>query len=238
MLDNIVIEPMTEQFILWRCLHGGPLSKETIDEWPSGEAEAWETHRAINVPLLGKIIKTYRTCAMLARDGDSIVGFLRFYPKILFSIEEAGQLCLQQAFPAGPSERLVGERFPLLEEIQEKTLTVHCLMTGSPFQDKTPYQRKGIGTRMARELMRWAKENGWESIEARSFEDIPLFYERTGNAGRSFWEKLGFRVVKTDSEPAFQQEGEFVRRAKKQAAAQGLDPEIVKNRYTMRIDLT
>jgi hypothetical protein len=37
--------------------------------------------------------------------------------------------------------------------------------------------------------------------------------------------------------PAFQQENEFVRQAKQQAAALGLCPEVIQNRYTMRIEL-
>ena len=173
---------------------------------------------------------------MLAKDGKRIVGFLRFYPKALCAVEKAGALCLQQAFPAGASEDFVETVFPPLADIVDKTLTVHCLMTGSPFQDKNPYQRKGIGTRMVQELMRWAKENGWQSVEARSYDDIPLLYENTGNAGRRFWEKIGFRLVKTEIEPAFQNEGEFVRKLRQQAEVMGLNPESTLNRYTMRIE--
>ena len=33
MIENVVVEPMTEEFIVWRCLHGGPLSCKTIDLW-------------------------------------------------------------------------------------------------------------------------------------------------------------------------------------------------------------
>jgi len=234
MRDNITIEPMSEDFILWRCLHRGPLSQETIGQWPSDQAESWETHRAINVPLLAKLIKTYGTCAMLAKDGEQVIGFLRFYPKVLFSMEGAGKLCLQQAFPAGPSERFIETRFPPLEDIEDKTLTVHCLMTGSPGQQENPYQRRGIGTRLVRELMGWAKEKGWESIETPSYEDIPLLYEHTGNAGRSFWEKLGFRRIQTEINPAFQGESEFVQKLREQAVAAGLDSEAFKNRYMMR----
>ena len=131
MIENIVIEPMTESFILWRCLHGGPLSKESVDHV---EVDM-ETFRARNVPLLKKIIETYGSCAMLARDGEQIVGSLRFYPKILCYMEgEPGELCLQQAFPAGASDSFVETAFPPLEDIQEKTLVVHCVMTGSPGQ--------------------------------------------------------------------------------------------------------
>lgn len=37
-------------------------------------------------------------------------------------------------------------------------------------QKGSPYQRKGLGTRMPRALMAWARQSGWEAIEARSFD--------------------------------------------------------------------
>jgi hypothetical protein len=77
MYKNIVVESMTESFILWRCLNGGPLSKNTINKFPKKRDE-WKVHRLINKPLLTKIIETYGTCAILARDGNQVVGFLRF----------------------------------------------------------------------------------------------------------------------------------------------------------------
>jgi len=236
MLENISIEPMDERFILWRCLHRGPLSPETIDRYPSDAEVDWTTRRRINIPLLRRIIKTYGTCAILAKDGDHVVGSLFFYPKILYSLKEAGGLCLQQAYPYGPSEHLVETRFPPIEDIKEKTLKVRYLMTGSPFQKENPYQRKGIGTLMARELIRWAKEKGWESIEATANEDLDILYTHTGQAGRRFWGKLGFHVVKTETKPRFR--GKFLKTMLEQAKTQGLIPEDAQNKYTMRIELT
>jgi hypothetical protein len=237
MIDNIVIEPMTEQFILWRCLHSGPLTKNTIDKWPNGEAEGWKTHRARNIPLLRKLIETYGTCALLAKASNQIVGTLRFYPKILCYMEgKPGALCLQSAFPTGPSDGFVETVFPPLDAIEEKALVVHCVMTGSPFQNENPYQRKGIGTLMVQELIQWAKNHGWESIEVQTHQDIPLLYENTGVAGRRFWENLGFRVGQTDIDPSFPREGDFHQKAREQAIAHGLNPE-VGTRYTMRLDL-
>lgn len=233
MIENIVIEPMSESFILWRCLHSGPLSKKSIDRVEMD----METFRARNVSLLKKITETYGSCAMLAKDGEQIVGSLRFYPRTLCYMEgELGELCLQQAFPAGPSDNFLETAFPPLEDIQEKTLMVHCVMTGSPGHKENPYQRIGIGTRMAGELIRWAREHGWESIEVQTHQDIPLLYENTGRAGRRFWEKLGFRLARTDIDPALDPEGTLARKAREQAVAQGLNPEI-RTRYTMRLEL-
>ena len=41
-MDNVVVQPMTEEFILWRCLHGGPLLCNTIDQLPADSPMPWE----------------------------------------------------------------------------------------------------------------------------------------------------------------------------------------------------
>lgn len=236
MLSDVIIEPMGKDFILWRCLHGGPLSKENIEKLSGEYADHLGKRRDINVPLLKKLIKRYGACAILAKDGDLVVGTLRFYPKILFADESISGFCLQQDPPCGPSESSVAREFPPLEDIQDKTLKVHCMMTGSPMQKQNPYQRKGIGTRMAGELIRWAKEKGWESIEATAYEEVEIMYANFGAAGRSFWEKLGFVLVKTEIEHELG--GEFLQKMQEQVVAMGLSAEDARNKHTMRLDLT
>lgn len=239
-VKDVRIEPMTEDFILWRCLHSGPLSPSGIEVLPpSGTgpgAMQWERHRSVNVPLLRKLIRTYGSCAMLAIDREEVVGFLRFYPKALLPLADAGRMCLQQAHPAGPSEALVEQPFPVLEDLEDRTLSVHCMMTGSPKQQDNPYQRKGIATRMARELVSWARAQGWEAVEATAFEDLDVLYAVTGDAGKSFWDKLGFRVTAKDRLPV-EVWGDFLPTIHEQARAAGLDPEDSRNHYTLRLDL-
>jgi N-acetylglutamate synthase-like GNAT family acetyltransferase len=114
------------------------------------------------------------------------------------------------------------------------------MMTGSPLQKKNPYQRKGIGTRMVRALIEWAKANGWERIEADSFEDIPIIYDITGSAGHTFWEKLGFRLADRHLHPELQdrsQYAEFITTLEEQAKSIGLPPETVRDRLVMRLEL-
>ena len=163
MIEDVVIEPMTEAFILWRCLHGGPLSCKTIDQWPAASTMLLERYRDRNTPLLKKLIQTYGTCAIVARDGEKVVGQLRFYPKVVCAMN-GGYLCLQQDPPAGPADGFADSDFPEPTSIEDKTLSVHCMMTGSSLQAENPYQRKGIGTRMAETLIQWAGANGWEHI--------------------------------------------------------------------------
>lgn len=235
---EIVIEPMTENFILWRCLHFGPLTCRTIDQWPSDSQIDLERYRTRNIPLLAKLTLTYGACAILARVDKRIVGQLRFYPKIVWDMKDAGEMCLQQDYPNGPVDGFTNTEFPPLEQIEDKTLAIHCLMTGSPLQEENPFQRKGIGTRMAKSLIEWAKTKGWERIEVDAFEDLPHIYEITGSAGINFWQKLGFRVVDRHPHPHLKGHDEFVAKLEEQAKSAGISPERAKDRIVMHYDLT
>jgi GNAT superfamily N-acetyltransferase len=237
MVKDVVIEPMTGEPLLWRCLHHGPLSRDTIDTWPVGGEVPWERCRKRNLPLLAKLTRTYGACAIVARDGGQIVGHLRFYPKAVCRMVDAGCLCLQQDYPAGPADDFADADFPSPSRIDDKTLVVHCLMMGSPLQRENPYQRKGIGTRMAKGLIEWARANGWHRIEADSFEDLPLIYEITGQAGHTFWEKLGFRLIDRHPHPDLQEPSVFLITLDEQAASLGLAPERVRDRLVMGLDL-
>ena len=177
MSDRVIIEPMREEFILWRCLHNGPLTRNTIDQGASTDTMSFDQYRERNTALLQKLTRVYGACAMLARDGEEIVGQLRFYPKSVCELEGAGGLCLQQDPAAGPTGEFVESQFPHLSEIKDKTLMVHCMMTGTSLRKDNPYQRRGIGTHMVRALIHWAEANHWEAIEADSFEDLPIIYE-------------------------------------------------------------
>lgn len=235
-MGDVIIEPMRGDLILWRCLHGGPLSAENIDRPAPHPGIDWPSTRARNVPLLNKLVETYGACAIIARDGVRVVGTLRFYPKALCSFGEGGAaFCLQQAYPAGPKDDLVAGVFPALGELADKTLFVHCLLVASPEGDPGRYRRKGLATRLARELVRWAGERGWEAIEACAYEEIPMLYAVAGVAGKRFWEKIGFSCVHADTEPGMT--GDLLEAIRRDAVAAGIPAERAANRYRMRREL-
>jgi hypothetical protein len=236
MPDELVIKPMSEDFLLWRCLHGGPLNRHNIDSPPPHIEVDWPSARARNIPLLRKLTQTYGACAILARDGEDVVATLRFYPKALCSFGVGAGFCLQQSYPAGPKDDLAAGLFPPLETLADKTLFVHCLMVVSPPGEPNRYRRKGLATRLALELIRWAGERGWSAIEANSYEEIPMLYAISGTAGRRFWEPLGFSLVHQDTEPAIS--GDLLEKLRAEAVAAGLQAENAANRYGMRIELT
>ncbi len=234
MSDEVVIEPMREDFLLWRCLHSGPVSRETVDLPPADPALPWPSYRARNLPLLLKLTRAYGACAVAARLGDRIVGHLRFYPRQILDMNGGRGLCLQQDAPCGPSEDLAERDFPPLAEMTDRTLVVHCLMMGSPRLKENPHQRKGLGSRMVRALIEWAANQGWDAIEANAFEDLPVVYEITGCAGRAFWEKLGFALVSREPHPDLRERHPFVLTLEAQAAAAGIAPERARDRLVMR----
>ena len=237
MLDHIQVEPMTGDFILWRCLHGGPLTCDSIEQWPPDRPLPWQRYRTRNLPLLQGLTRTYGACAIVARDGRKIVGQLRFYPKAIWQLAGAGEFCLQQDFPSGPTDDFANRDFPPLAALEDKTLAIHCLMTGSPQQQENPYQRKGIGARMVRTLIQWSTSQGWRYLEANAFEDLPLIYEITGSAGHTFWEKLGFSLVSRHPHPYLQHPSDFLTTLEAQAKAAGIPLAHAKDQLIMRLAL-
>ena len=83
-------------------------------------------------------MKVYGTTAIIARDGEQVMGTLRFYPKALCSFGETGVgFCLQQEYPAGPADGFAERRVPPLHELIDKALFVHCLMIAPVKDDPT-----------------------------------------------------------------------------------------------------
>ncbi len=238
MTEPLVVEMMPGETILWRCLHGGPLTAGSIDERDERGRIPWEDFRDRNLSFLENMTRTYGACAVAARSGGRFVGHLRFYPKAVRALADPGVgLCLQQSFPYGPPADFGRRAFPPLRTLEDKTLVVHCMMVASGGPGGEDYRRQGLGRRMALSLIGWAAAKGWRVIEATAYASLPIIYTVSGQAGRSFWEGLGFRLVRTEREPLLEEENDFVRTMREQAQARGLDPSAIADKHTMRLDL-
>jgi hypothetical protein len=239
MTEPLVVEMMSENSILWRCLHAGSLTADSIENWNQDGNIPWPEFRARNLRVLKNLTDTYGACAVIARRGSFFIGHLRFYPKAVLDLARPGLgMCLQQEFPSGPAKDFGRKRFPPLSEIEDKTLVVHCMMLTSGGPEGELVRRKGIGTRMARTLIDWAKAKGWRAIESTAYEDLPIIYAITGQTGRSFWEKLGFQLIRIEHEPALEVESDFILKVRAEARERGLDPATIKNKYIMRLELS
>jgi GNAT superfamily N-acetyltransferase len=238
-IEELVVEMMGEDFILWRCLHGGPLTRESIEQWPQDQALPWAEFRARNVPLLSKLTRAYGACAVLARDGEAVVGTLRFYPKALCPTPrlDCFGMCLQQPRPNGPPDNFAEADFPPLDQLADKTLFVHCLMLAADAPGRPSYRRRGFGRRMAERLTEWGREKGWQAVEATAYEDLDIVYSVTGVAGKTFWERLGFHVAEVGVEAAFEHYPDILKVVIEQGRALGLSADAAKTKYTMRLEL-
>ncbi len=95
-------------------------------------------------------------------------------------------------------------------------------------------QREGVGRALVERLKSWARGEGWEAIEATAYQDLPLVFEVTGNAGRNWWEGLGFRVMESQEEEVMKDYGEFLRTLETQAREKGMEPKAVTQKFIMR----
>jgi len=237
MRGDVVVEMMPADFILWRCLHGGPLRRDNLERYEQHPQTDWPVLRARNVPLLRKLTEVYGACALFAREGDRIVGTLRFYPRAVWALAGSQGFCLQQPFPAGPPQDFTEAVLPPLDALEDRTLAVHCLAVGQPGARDDPYRRKGLGTRMVRALIEWARPRGWRAIEAATYMDLDILYSLSGTAGRTFWERLGYHVAETGIEPELLKESEILQAIRREAAARGIAPDRLADKYTMRLEL-
>jgi len=80
-MQEVVIELMGADFVLWRCLHGGPLTRSSIEQWKEGDSMPWEELRARDVPLLRILISSTALRGMPACISGSGWGSSRWAPR-------------------------------------------------------------------------------------------------------------------------------------------------------------
>lgn len=224
-MDSLILKPMDGSFLIWRCLHDGPITRDNLDAPPD---ESRLPYREPAVRLLRQLTHRYGSAAVLAWDGDEVVGLLRFVPKVVSRMEGCGGFCLLMPYPAGPTGEFSQRVFPSKETLEDRTLVVTCM------QLLSDRQRQGLGRAMVERLKSWARNEGWEAIEATAYQDLPLVYEVTGNAGRRWWEDLGFHAMQSTEEEAMKDYGDFVHTLEIQALERAMDPREVTRKFIMR----
>ena len=211
----IEIKPMDEDYILIDCLHHGAvdpsLPPKRGNEWQDAPdlpphpwsdetiAELAKKYRRISEGWAGdsarefmrEMIQRYGSCAILAWEDGKVVGFLRFYPlSIAHLVVEAG----------GEQKHPVMTYLKVLDSDPD-ALWAQCVMTARPFEKPEEAvkagARKGIGVKLARALIPWAKEHGWKRIVKAAHSDLDCFYGTCGGGGKAFWEKAGFKAIGT-----------------------------------------
>ncbi len=220
----IAIRPMDDDLVTTICLHHGPLTslqlRQSADNgvdtrllrhpWPDSLLDELAPRLGQNLfcppgasterrEFLREVNYRYGACAIQAWHTDKIVGAIRFFPSALLlrlgrHSEELRQSWFWPAVEADdPANTLFIQCIEMGAPTFQSGLTV---LPGASHEEATAYQRRGIGSDLARALVTWARERGWARLQIGAGQDLDIIYGMVGSGGRTFWEKLGFRAAK------------------------------------------
>ena len=189
---------MDETRVLPYCLHGGPIPISDLVHPEEArariEAEKGLPHGPI-VEFLRAVSRVYGASGIMAVDGDSalrpgsgqVIGKIRFAPVSLFpSITSA---CVQSEDGVSAIGALDLERLTPKEDLSPKSLFLWCV------QIVPEYGRQGIGMNLLTAMIAWARDNGWEEIQALASRHIRPLLDWTGMPSIDRLRRLGFREV-------------------------------------------
>jgi GNAT superfamily N-acetyltransferase len=174
---------MDETRVLPYCLHGGPIPVSDVDHPEEArariEAEKGLPHGPI-VEFLRAVSRAYGASGIMAVDGDEVIGKIRFAP---------GDGCLQTPDAVDEIGALDLSKLTPKEELSPKSLSIWCL------QVIPEYCRQGVGMNLLVSAIDWARENGWEEIQALASRHIRPLLDWTGMPSIDRLRRLGFREV-------------------------------------------
>jgi len=178
--------PMNKDFILFCCLHCGPLSPSTIGE----KCNLSEEQFSRNKKFLGRLIDTYGSCAMLAMEGDSVVAHARFYPQMIWDQFKSGWFCCHDPNHAITQE-LADMEFPPLANQAERILRIACFLV------PMDYRGQGLSHKLIDAILGWAKRNAWERVRCIAYPDNYWLSSEMCTPMLRTYSKHGFQKIGT-----------------------------------------
>ena len=155
------ILPMTKDFVLFRCVHFGPLGPSNIETAPADIPGLLDGQFERNKRFLTRVIDAYGSCGMLAMDGDFVVGHVRFYPQ---TICDQHRFCCQDPNNAITHE-MVEMNLPRLENPADRILRIDCILAHED------YRGQGLTHALLDGVLDWAKNNNWTAVRAWASPD-------------------------------------------------------------------
>ena len=206
---DIDIRPMDETFVVYRKMYVPPITRENIDtgtpDDPAclGEFLRSDAPRVIE-SFLRKQIRAIGSCAILAWDGDGVVGKMYFTTREMWDAfrEAGGSLCIEHESMPRVIQSLGDAEIDALLESKSKVLRILCFNIG---HFNAGYHQQGIVSAMLETLKVWARERGWEKLEVRACPSVVPF-DALDSLPRRSLEKRGFRV---DREVAVPEKAEY-----------------------------
>jgi GNAT superfamily N-acetyltransferase len=204
---GIEIRAMGEGFIVYRKMYVPPLTPDNIGKVNPGD---WAEHlekfgdrrwRKLIEEFLRKHIQVIGSCAILAWNGDGVIGKMYFTTKEMWDAFRAADcwFCVEHETMPEFIQSLSDERIEALLASPSRTLQMLCFNIGH--QDER-YHGQGIAKAMVRYLQQWARERGWRRLVMESCPDItPSIVLGEHVLRRGTLERLGFHVAEEQPAP-------------------------------------
>ena len=152
---------MDKDFILFRCLHNGPLSPSNIEAKHMDIGSLSKEQIDRNKKFLARLVDAYGSCAMLAMEDDSVVAHARFYPQIIY---DRFTICCQDPNHAITQE-IAAMELPPLSNQAERILRITCFFVHKD------YRGQGLSHKLIDAILKWAKNNSWKSVRCFAYLD-------------------------------------------------------------------
>ncbi len=209
------ISPMDKSFILYRCIHCGPLSPTNIEKMSTGIPSLPKEQLDRNKLFMIRLIDMYKSCAMLAIENGYVVGHVRFYPQIVFDRTRRKGICCQDP-NASITQQMLETDFPAKENLSDRTLGIHCWLVHKD------YRGQGLSHALLENLLEWARNNDWNVIKASASYDNHWISSQACALMLRTYMKYGFQKIKTLPSPELEErliqfkEGKFGDKGKKE----------------------
>jgi GNAT superfamily N-acetyltransferase len=133
-INVIEVKEMTDEYVFDRCPLKRPLNPMNLSEdtYPGYGERA----KGVRRRFFQEVKNKYGNCVLFAWNDDEIIGFLIFLPKTV--------------------ARKIGLKTSPNDNLLHQTLNYVCMQLVSN------YRKKGLGTKMVKSLITWAKNNGWK----------------------------------------------------------------------------
>ena len=150
---------MDKDFILFRCLHDGPLNPSNIETKSMTIGSLPREQLDRNKKFLSHLVDAYSSCAMLAVEDDSVVAHARFYPQ---NIYDQYKICCHDPKHAITQE-IAEMEFPPLANQAERILRITCFFVHKD------YRGQGLSHKLINAILKWAKNNSWKSVRCFAY---------------------------------------------------------------------
>ncbi len=197
---DIEIKAMDESFVVYRKMYVPPLTAENIGTiGPHDDVKQLERFRRegwlkVMEAFFRKEIRAIGSCAVLAWDGDGVIGKMHFTTREMWDAfrQAGGWYCVDHESMPKIIQGLSDEQIGDLLASPSRTLYVPCFNIGH-FDAR--YHGKGIASAMIAFLKDWARQRNWRRIEMPSCPDVVPYKVLGGHVlRRSGLERRGFRL--------------------------------------------